>query len=102
MMRKRHMVLTVYFLILFIPIYWMANTSLKTDGEILNAFTLYPQEITFDHYEEIFTSEVWRSSFLNSLIYVVMNVLITLMAAIPAAGPVNRRPALYSVIPPSA
>ncbi|HIA47725.1 MAG TPA: carbohydrate ABC transporter permease [Candidatus Hydrogenedentes bacterium] len=89
-MRKRHGALIVYFMLLFIPIYWMVNTSLKTDGEILNEFTLFPQEITFEHYQEIFTSDVWRSSFMNSIIYVVMNVVITLMAAIPAAYAFSR------------
>ena len=90
MMQKRHITLGLYFIVLFIPIYWMINTSLKTDAEILNEFTLFPQEITFEHYQEIFTSEVWRSSFMNSIIYVVLNVFITLAAAIPAAYAFSR------------
>lgn len=90
MMQKRHIALTLYFIILFIPIYWMLNTSLKTDDEILNQFTLFPQEITFEHYKEIFTSDVWRSSFMNSLIYVFLNVLITLAVSIPAAYAFSR------------
>lgn len=89
-MQKRHVILTLYLLVLFIPIYWMLNTSLKTDEEILNQFTLFPQEITFEHYQEIFTSEVWRSSFMNSLIYVALNVIITLIVAIPAAYAFSR------------
>ena len=90
MMQKRHYALAVYFFVLFIPIYWMLNTSLKTDEEILNQFTLFPQQITFENYREIFTSEVWRSSFMNSLIYVFLNVLITLSVAIPAAYAFSR------------
>jgi glycerol transport system permease protein len=89
-MKKRHALLTLYFFILFIPIYWMLNTSFKTDDEILGGFTLYPQEITFEHYREIFTSELWRSSFANSIIYVLMNVVITLIAAVPAAYAFSR------------
>ena len=58
-MRKRSITLTIYFLLLFVPIYWMVITSLKTDVEILQSFTLFPQQITFENYKEIFTSEVW-------------------------------------------
>ncbi|HHO76423.1 MAG TPA: carbohydrate ABC transporter permease [Deltaproteobacteria bacterium] len=89
-MKKRHIALIIYFIILFIPIYWMVNTSFKTDGEILREFSLYPKTITFDNYMEIFTSEVWRNSFMNSIIYVFLNVIITLLAAIPGAYAFSR------------
>lgn len=89
-MKKRSIALMAYFAILFVPIYWMVVTSLKTDGEILGQFTLFPHEITFDNYREIFTSPVWRNSFLNSLIYVFLNVVITLAAAIPGAYAFSR------------
>ncbi|OUV67178.1 MAG: sugar ABC transporter permease [Gammaproteobacteria bacterium TMED133] len=89
-MRKRSFTLTIYFLLLFVPIYWMVITSLKTDGEILQSFTLFPQQITFENYKEIFSSEVWRSSFFNSITYVVLNVVMTLAAAIPAAYAFSR------------
>ena len=89
-MKKRHLALILYFIVLFTPVYWMFITSFKTDTEILTQFTLIPNEITFEHYKEIATSEVWRSSFLNSLIYVSLNVCITLMAAIPGAYAFSR------------
>ncbi|MBT6381520.1 MAG: carbohydrate ABC transporter permease [Opitutales bacterium] len=89
-MRKRTITLTIYFLLLFVPIYWMVITSLKTDVEILQGFTLFPQQITFENYREIFTSEVWRSSFFNSIVYVLLNVVMTLAAAIPAAYAFSR------------
>ena len=90
MMRKRHVMLCAYFVALFVPVYWMLITSLKTNEEILSTFTLYPHTITLENYTEIFSSEVWRSSFMNSIIYVVLNVCITLMAAIPAAYAFSR------------
>lgn len=89
-MKARYLVLALYLVVLFAPIYWMINTSFKTDQEILGGLTLVPQKFTIEHYEEIFTSEVWRNSFLNSLIYVMMNVAITLVAAIPAAYAFSR------------
>jgi len=89
-MKKRTIALVMYFILLFVPIYWMVITSLKTDNEILKEFTLVPRTVTFDNYAEIFTSEVWRSSYLNSITYVVMNVIITMVAAIPGAYAFSR------------
>ena len=89
-MNKRTIVLATYFLVLFIPIYWMVVTSFKTDQEIMSEFTLVPGEVTFDNYAEIFESDVWRSSFINSLMYVLLNVVITVSVAVPAAYAFSR------------
>ena len=89
-MKKRYVTLIIYFVLLFIPIYWMLVTSLKTDNEILKEFTLFPRQITLENYIEIFTSEVWRSSYFNSILYVMINVFITLLAAIPGAYAFSR------------
>lgn len=87
---KRTIVLIIYFILLFLPIYWMINTSLKFDSEILTDFTFFPKELTFSNYTEIFTSEAWISSFANSLTYVAINVCITLIASVPAAYAFSR------------
>ena len=89
-MKKKTIFLIFYFIALFIPIYWMVNTSLKTDNEILKGLTFFPRDLTLKNYVEIFTSPLWRSSFLNSIIYVCMNVVISLVAAIPAAYAFSR------------
>jgi len=89
-MKKRRILLAIYFVLLFVPLYWMLVTSLKTDQEILAKFTLIPDEVTFENYTEIFTSEVWRNSFINSLIYVLLNVAITVTVAVPAAYAFSR------------
>ncbi len=89
-MKKKTIFLIFYFIALFIPIYWMVNTSLKTDNEILKGLTFFPRDLTLKNYVEIFTSPLWRNSFLNSIIYVCMNVVISLVAAIPAAYAFSR------------
>lgn len=89
-MKKKTLFLIIYFIALFIPIYWMINTSLKTDNEILKGLTFFPKDLTFKNYMEIFTSSLWRDSFLNSIIYVCMNVVISLVAAIPAGYAFSR------------
>ncbi len=88
--RKRSIALILYFIILLIPIYWMLVTSLKTDNEILSSLTFFPNDITFKNYIEIFTSDIWVGSFINSLTYVFMNVGITLLVAIPGAYAFSR------------
>jgi len=88
--RIRTIFLIIYFVLLFVPIYWMISTSLKTDYEVLSQLTLYPHNITLANYIEIFTSKQWIQSFMNSLLYVCMNVVITLLAAIPAAYAFSR------------
>jgi glycerol transport system permease protein len=89
-MKKKTIFLIIYFIALFIPIYWMINTSLKTDNEILKGMTFFPKDLTFKNYIEIFTSPLWRNSFLNSIIYVCLNVIVSLVAAIPGAYAFSR------------
>jgi len=68
----------------------MLNTSFKFDTEILSQFTLFPHKFTIKNYVEIFNSSVWMGSFLNSLEYVFINVIITLSVSIPAAYAFSR------------
>ena len=48
-------VMGLYLLFLLLPIYWLVNMSLKTNSEILNSFTLWPRDLTFDNYLTILT-----------------------------------------------
>ena len=80
----------VYIILLMIPLYWLLNTSFKTNQEILGAFTLWPQNFTWDNYLTIFTEPVWRAGYINSITYVVLNTLISLVVALPAAYAFSR------------
>ena len=55
--QKRTIGLLIYFALLMLPIYWMLNMSLRTNADILNAFSLYPKDITFGNYLKIFTDK---------------------------------------------
>ncbi|MFW2588069.1 carbohydrate ABC transporter permease [Sagittula sp. SSi028] len=83
-------VMTVYLLFLLVPIYWLLNMSLKTNTEILNEFTLFPRNLTFQNYVTILTDPSWYMGYVNSLIYVVMNTVISLAVALPAAYAFSR------------
>ena len=43
MRRFTWLVPTIYIVILMLPIYWLVNMSFKTTTEIINTFSLYPQ-----------------------------------------------------------
>ena len=83
-------VMTLYLLFLMLPIYWLLNMSLKTNTEVLNEFTLWPRNLTFDNYIKILTDRSWYSGYINSIIYVVMNTVISLTVALPAAYAFSR------------
>ncbi len=89
-MKKRTLGLIVYFILLMLPIYWMLNMSLRTNADILSVFSLYPRHFTFENYMKIFTDASWYSGYINSIIYVSLNTVISLATALPAAYAFSR------------
>ena len=88
-LRKR-VLLGTYIVLLMLPIYWLLNMSLQTNSEILGSMTLWPQNLTFDNYIGIFTDSSWYMGYVNSILYVVMNIIITMLVALPAAYAFSR------------
>ncbi|MCP4748326.1 MAG: carbohydrate ABC transporter permease [Desulfobacteraceae bacterium] len=88
--KKRAFILGFYFFIMLLPIYWMLNMSLRTNADILNSFALYPHNPTLSNYIKIFTDSSWYSGYLNSILYVSINTLISLITALPAAYAFSR------------
>jgi glycerol transport system permease protein len=78
-------VMALYLIFLMLPIYWLLNMSLKTNTEIVSSFSLIPAEPTLENYRTILTDPAWYTGYINSLIYVVMNTVISLAVALPAA-----------------
>jgi len=83
-------VMAVYLIFLSLPIYWLINMSLKTNAEILGGLSLWPQEPTFANYATILTDPSWYMGYVNSLIYVLMNMAISVTVALPAAYAFSR------------
>ncbi len=73
-MRTKWLIPTIYIIFLLLPIYWLVNMSLKTNEEILSIFSLWPHDLTFANYRVIFTDPTWYSGYINSMIYVAINV----------------------------
>lgn len=90
MRRFTWLVPALYIVFLMLPIYWLLNMSFKTTNEILGTFSLWPREFTLDNYRTIFTDKTWYNGYINSIIYVGLNTIISVAAALPAAYAFSR------------
>ena len=88
--QKRVIFLIAYLVFAILPVYWMVNMSFKTNEEILSVFSLWPRNFTLEHYRTILTDESWYSGYINSLIYVGINTVISVSVALPAAYAFSR------------
>ena len=89
-MRKRSLIPIFYIIFLMLPIYWLVSMSFKTTNEILAGFSLFPQTFTLDSYITIFTDPTWYWGYINSIIYVSLNTVISIAVALPAAYAFSR------------
>jgi glycerol transport system permease protein len=90
MSKYKWLVPTLYILFLMIPIYWLINMSFKNTSEIINSFSIFPQNITFDNYIKIFTDSTWYMGYVNSITYVGINTILCIVFALPAAYAFSR------------
>ena len=102
MKKAKWVVPTIYIIFLMLPIYWLLNMSFKTTTEIINTYTLWPQEFTLENYKTIFTDSTWYTGYLNSIYYVVMNTVISVAAACLLYTSPSPRDAHESRMPSSA
>jgi glycerol transport system permease protein len=91
-MSKRYIVPLIYIIFLMLPIYWLVSMSLRTTNEILDTtqFSFFPRKLTLDSYRTIFTDPSWYNAYINSITYVVINTVISILAALPAAYAFSR------------
>jgi glycerol transport system permease protein len=82
--------LILFLLFLIVPIYWLVNMSFKTNDEILNTMTLWPNRPTLANYGRIFSDPTWYMGYVHSLTYVVMNTVLSVTVALPAAYAFSR------------
>jgi glycerol transport system permease protein len=88
--RARYLVPAIYIVGLLLPIYWLLNMSFKTTNEILGGFTLWPRNFTLENYETILSDPTWYMGYVNSLTYVVINTVLSVAVALPAAYAFSR------------
>jgi glycerol transport system permease protein len=89
-LRVSTIVMVLYLGFLMLPIYWLVSMSFKTNAEIISDFTLFPAKFTLQNYVTILTDASWYMGYVNSLIYVLINTLLSLGVALPAAYAFSR------------
>ena len=89
-MRKRSIIPIIYVAFLLLPIYWLIAMSFKTTNEILAGFSLFPQTFTLDNYKAIFSDPTWYWGYINSILYVSLNTILSVSVALPAAYAFSR------------
>jgi glycerol transport system permease protein len=89
-MQKRSIVVIAYIVFLLLPIYWLVAMSFKTTQEILGGFSLFPQVWTLQSYQTIFSDPTWYWGYINSILYVTINTVISVAVALPAAYAFSR------------
>ena len=75
---------------MLIPIYWLVNMSFKTNAEITQQLTLWPENFTLANYAVIFTEPSWYMGYVHSIQYVAMNTVLSVAFALPAAYAFSR------------
>jgi glycerol transport system permease protein len=51
---------------------------------------MWPSNLTFDNFKTIFTDPSWYDGYINSIIYVLMNMVLSVAVALPAAYAFSR------------
>ena len=82
--------LVAYCIYLILPIYWLVTMAFSSNADIVGDFEVIPSSPTLANFAEIFSNPVWYEAFANSLSFVVLNTLISLFVAIPAAFAFSR------------
>lgn len=82
----QYILLAVVIVIALFPVYWMINTSFKTDTEIyLKTPTFFPKNFVTDAYYELFTETpflqcIWNSTYV-SVIVSVLTIFFSMLAS---------------------
>src|SRR5690606_24877658 len=79
-----------YCLYLALPVYWLAAMAFQTNRDIVSGLHPIPVRLTLANFAEIFSNPVWYGAFGHSLSYVLLNTLISVTVALPAAYAFSR------------
>ena len=83
-------ILAIYCVYLALPLYWLLAISVQQNADITGAFSIFPQDPGLKNFMELWMNPVWSRSFVNSLTYVVINTLLSISLALPAAYAFSR------------
>lgn len=73
-----------------LPIVWLVSMSLRDNADILSKFEVIPSKISFNGYIQFFEDPTWIGSYVNSITYTLLNTVMSLVVALPAAYAFSR------------
>jgi glycerol transport system permease protein len=88
--KKRSIGLALYLGFTMLPIYWMLHMSLRRNDAIVGAFAWFPESLSLDNFRTILTDSAWYGGYLNSILYVGLNTVFSVLVALPAAYAFSR------------
>jgi glycerol transport system permease protein len=89
-MKLSRLLLALYLIASLVPIYWLVGMSLKSNEEILGPFSLFPKSPSLANYIVIFTDPSWSQGYVNSMTYVTINTVLSVLISLPAAYAFSR------------
>lgn len=73
-----------------LPVVWLISMSLRDNADILSKFEVIPSNISFTGYIKFFEDPSWIGSYMNSVSYTLLNMVLSLIVALPAAYAFSR------------
>lgn len=73
-----------------LPVVWLVSMSLRDNANILAEFEVIPSNISLNGYIEFFNDPSWIGSYMNSVTYTLLNTVMSLIVALPAAYAFSR------------
>ena len=80
----------IFLLITLFPIYWVLTISLKSEADAFASPPIWLFTPEWGNYVKLWTKEVFRNSFINSMIITFASVSLSLIISIPAAYALTR------------
>ncbi|WP_413718931.1 carbohydrate ABC transporter permease [Silicimonas sp. MF1-12-2] len=80
----------VFTFLIILPIYWLIAISLQTPASVAGTLRLIPSDLTLENFRFILSEPDWYWGYVNAVIYVSMNVVISVGVALPAAYAFSR------------
>jgi glycerol transport system permease protein len=73
-----------------LPVVWLISMSIRDNADILSKFEVIPSKISFNGYAQFFSDPTWIGSYMNSVTYTLLNTVLSLLVALPAAYAFSR------------
>jgi multiple sugar transport system permease protein len=93
-MRKKNIpsiiLIILYFVILYLPIYWLFITAFKERIDIVSPYPKFFFKPTLDNFKWIFSFSQVTDSIINSLIVTIGSVMLALMLGLPASYGISK------------